>query len=808
MANGHGGGGHGGDRLYDNPADYENRFDYRHELDTGSRALENPDKLRQSLSEEEDREDHLHEMEQPAEHEVRFMAGIGKFIIPRNVDGTVANTWAAHDALVNDPRNGLAFDPEKYPNFDGIIFKKFPQIMHYPGLVKNVERFRNDQYADIFNDGSFDPGDEVYVPHIESLASALGEGLANNAWHKRLFTDGIDVDIANVEGVGAAEMYKYLLSIQSKPGFFQPLVINFRKLLGLPIRDWNLPDIADTPFSDENLAAPLVPHKAVARISDVAPLLDDPDARAVAISEQLVDTAIKLRSIDLLEELPREESLEHARRILRFLRLLEGADKDTESFLSLGSLEVQMAKKEAIGELMQIYAGQLKAAHLRDPQFVSLDAPLEDASNASGALAMAVAFHTLDGLPEHHPATQRLETKVDALPEEADMREGQAFARLLDIVELGLERASGQQVNALAPVERLQVVSKRFRSLDELDEPAREESLVHARIILRPREWFSDPAFRSLVRSDRPEDKLAVAMKLEEMADMYRNLLFEAEQATPGIMNDPTVKKATDAVGGFAQAVALFAVMAIPTSIASAQQISATEGLDLGQMQDRTRDRVLASEGGRSQEASSMEAEEQSIEAKMETIEQAMEMLEQSISHKKKRGRGGRSSRSKTGLTRSAKRRSAGDLDGDGVADKYQNKVPAAQQIRVDVKQAARREDKAARGDKMAVQGGTSGKMDGADKKLLPAEREAMKEAAKTVRVDGKQEKPNAMHGLNPAAQSEIKKLGGDLRAISEQLKTLAPPATITADSKIAPDDKTFAARSADQMQKAGSLKI
>ena len=153
-----------------------------------------------------------------AQSRVQFFPNLGKFIIPRE------NSWAAHARLVNEDRTDLHFDPTKYPAFDAIIAQRcgieglynpaHKDYKKYEGLRTNLEVLRNDIMGFYLNDGSFDAGDEKYVPYMASIAETLGDALANDRWHTRPFTRSMSVDVANVEGVGAAEMYKYLLSRQ------------------------------------------------------------------------------------------------------------------------------------------------------------------------------------------------------------------------------------------------------------------------------------------------------------------------------------------------------------------------------------------------------------------------------------------------------------------------------------------------------------------------------------------------------------------------------------------------------------------
>ncbi len=176
-----------------------------------------------------------------------ILPGAGKFI------PLAEYSWEAHAELVKDIRNGLRFDPPTHL-FDHIIAKKLgnralydpsqPAYAKYEGLRTNLEVLRN--YLNAHMD----------APRIATIAEALGDVLANDKWWKRPFTRWLSVDVAGVEGVGAGEMYKYLLEVQHKPALLQPIRAALNALIGIPDRHWRLPPLEATPFSQANLASP------------------------------------------------------------------------------------------------------------------------------------------------------------------------------------------------------------------------------------------------------------------------------------------------------------------------------------------------------------------------------------------------------------------------------------------------------------------------------------------------------------------------------------------------------------------------
>ncbi|MDE3015484.1 MAG: hypothetical protein KGI29_00970 [Pseudomonadota bacterium] len=252
MPNGHrNGGGEGGgdiDQLWESSA-YERKYDASDTEVNSSSFLEQPDFQREALLRQQ-----LAQQggAAPAPRVVSFWPDVGPFAIPAE------NTWAAHVALISDDRKGLQFNPAKHPYFDNIIAARFPAALlpENAGLRANLEVLRNDIMGIYLNDGSFDPGDEAYIPLIATIADSLGNALAGDTWWKRPFMPSISVGVANAPGVGAAEMYTYLLEIQDKPGALASIGEFFRSKLSMPTRAFGLPPLAQTPFSPPGLAAP------------------------------------------------------------------------------------------------------------------------------------------------------------------------------------------------------------------------------------------------------------------------------------------------------------------------------------------------------------------------------------------------------------------------------------------------------------------------------------------------------------------------------------------------------------------------
>lgn len=711
----------------------------------------------------------LREAALAAQSRVHVFPSVGKFIIPDE------NTWAAHAVLVKDLDQNLYFNPEKYIYFDKIIADKLnlPALTDpkhkdydkYEGLRTNIAILRNDIIGMYVHDGSFDPGDEVHIYDITSIAEALGDALSGDKWYKRPFVDTFSIDVANVEGIGAREMYNYLLSVQIKPaGMFEEMRNRINYAFGIPNRSWALPPLEETPFSPKNMAEPPPLAKQCFTPSELAQACANDDYM-ITLSGAMAATAGNLFSPDTLPPPVHKNAIEEARTILRWLRNLQFSDRDMEEWISHGSPPERAAKAEAVTRLAEIFGGLL-ARHAHQQPALMNNLAVEDARSAIGAMAQGMMLYSLSVLPANHPDAKPIAEVLDSMPKEWELRDQQSVAQLLDTLETGLGQVTGVAVGEKSAVDRLLEMSQnitqsayKLRSVREMRPPAREESIELAREILRKLKnlSFSDRPIEELVVQGHPEDKAALAQKIEEMVEMYQNLLFEAVQVNPGLIYDPRIKEANDAVGSFAHAVKLMAAKEIPTSMAAAQQISA----DVTQMPEewkdslhnQTIDRLVASmEGGLEQAVSDLEMAEQ--QAQEQEDEVAQEMAEAAVLHseyaRRKRKRK-RKCRSGAGASKMLKTHLALTAD-----------------------------------DYVLKQGRFA---------------ETGHHAHHPERHPSQPAQQSAPMGLKPEDLALIQQLGGNLRNIGHQAQNL-PVQQVQADDHIAPDDKTIAQRLTEEQQR------
>lgn len=597
----------------------------------------------------------------------------------------VENTWAAHDQLIRAFRGELDFNCDRYDYFDGIIAARLgnpaltdsalPDYPRYDAMRGNIAVLRNFILSHYESKGECADPDRCQE-RLQSIAESLGQALANDTWGTRAFTRSTSVDIANIDGVGAMEMYKHLLELQEKPTSRQPLISNLRSFLALPDRDWGLPQLAESPFHPSALAAPppgfvgmpvARPEDGGGSDTDMQQrdpenrLLTtgqsssteerDPVAGSIAVTEQIVRTARRLYTLDTLADIPREESIEEARRILRHLRNMAFTDRSMEEFLEAGTPVTVAVKKQAFSRLADIFAAHLKHAQSGNPAITRTSPAVAQARDTVAAMALELAEHTRRMLHDDDEREQRLNQLIDSLPQAAELHMTQPVERILETFELGLELACGRELTSTS-LERLSTAAGRLEQHSillqhpEQDAHMQEESLELARSMLGRMAQLplADRTLADFVEHAPAAEQAAFAQQLEALVCVYRNLLLEAAQNNPEIVQDLRVKEANDAVGGFAHAVKLMAAKEMPNSIASAQQISAEAAREPGQWKDLSHHAVnrliKSAEGGLEKAIGEMaqDAEEQEEDLAQEFVEAALLHTDQGRRRKRRRG--------------------------------------------------------------------------------------------------------------------------------------------------------------------------
>lgn len=311
--------------------------------------------------------------------------------------------------------------------------------------------------------------------------------------------------------------------------------------------------------------------------------MDDVISKLHNSSNSLLDIAYGLQSPETLPVLATaDSSIEVARKTLRFLRNLHDIAQDMEDWMYIGELPQQQTKADYLHNLISIYAAQVKIAQLSNPDLLT-HFTIDHANHAAGSIALSIAMHTLENLPDGDPLITPLEKKLDGVLPEWENRQSQSVEKLIDAIESGLTHLANKPIGDRSPVDRLLEVSanlqeavRQLYSIDEMEEEAREESVELAREILRKLKnlSFSDKPIEESIDTGRPNEKLALSQRISEMVDMYKNLLFDAMRVNPEIINDPRVKNANDAAGWCSNGVAMMAAKEIPTNATAINQIS------------------------------------------------------------------------------------------------------------------------------------------------------------------------------------------------------------------------------------------
>ncbi len=766
----------------------------------------------------------------------------GPFVIPAE------NTWAAHNHYLKATQGEMGFNPERYAYFDAIIAKKLnnpaltdPKHEGYARLDAmrgNIAVIRNFVLGHYEQTGEFKEGARPQIERIESIAESLGQALSNDKWGTRAFTRSTSMDVANIDGVGAMEMYKYLLEIQETPTVRQPMLASLKSFLALTNRDWALPQLAESPFHPAALAAPPpgyvstpLPkpdttsdtYDADAQSRDLetkaetkAPETKEQQAPAasaekdaitesIEITEQAVKTANNLQSIDTLAEVPRDESVEEARKILRNLRNMEFNDRSMEEFLDQGTPSAIVAKKQSFARLIDIFSAHLKNAQNGNPHLAQANAAVEQARDTSATIALEMAEHTRRMLREDDERERRLNQLIDSLPKEADLRITLPVERLLETLELGLETVSGREL-AHSSLERLMLSSERMEHHAVLmnealrgQEAAREESIELARsVLLRLQQVpYGDQTLQEFIETAKPREQAAFAQQIEELSGMYHNLALEAAQTNPEIVQDNRITEGANTVKGFAHAVKLMAAKELPNSIASAQQISAADSgapENWNDLSKQTVNRLVKTAEASLEKALGVMA--QSEEDQEEDIAQEMveAALTQSDTSKRKKKRRGGDAKPRSGKGAKKQKKKMLDIN----ADDYSLKQGRFAEESKDMRKESHVAGSSIAGTKVVKtqqkQTQNRAVLD-ADDRLQGTGRFAdqspimgMSSRATTINTSAKNPnapKISAPKGLKDTDLAAIQQLGGSLRNIGNQM------ASVTGTEKLPPDNRT-----------------
>jgi len=529
----------------------------------------------------------------------------------------------------------------------------------------------------------------------------------------------------------------------------------------------------------------------------------------------LLNVAKLLRTPEALTPPTQDLSVEVGRKTLRMLRNLQGLHENMESWLRIDDLQAQAAKAELLKTLIFIYVGQVKIAQLTNPDLLN-HFTVENANDAAGAVALSVALHTLDILPETRPEFAPLDESLDELPATWDLLQAQSVEHLLDDIEGGLSHLLNKPMGDRSPLDQLLEISEKIKqtarelySIDTLEEPAREESIELAREILRRLKnmVFSDKPIEDAVDKGKPNEKLAFARKIGEMVDMYKNLLSQATTSNPELLRDPRVKKANDSVDDCANGVALMAFRELPSnmvaSLTSNNNNAELKDLERKAAEQRTAENIMKNmEGGidiAAEEISANKEQNSKSESKEHTHKNNAEQA-------KAQAEAARAARRRARRDRAAMVQQQQQAPRQPTPQPQQNRLQTNRsQTNVVSSQAGQtrqsqttqvQNTKTQNTQNQQVKSTKNSGLAGLDMEAISA----IRQAGSALRSSSQQARgllnDNAKLAQASAQATQTGGGGGDKRGVSGNS---GKAEEVSADDKISPDDKSFAQREQDQ---------
>ncbi len=389
---------------------------------------------------------------------VKFRTGIGKFVIPRE------NSWAAHRQLIRDPKHNLGFAPLRYPFFDYVIaenvdyaplndphHKAFGKLV---GMRENLAILRNYLFQEFFPDGSFDQNDVKKVPKILAISSFLAEAIDNDRYIPSFGKPRIDKSKANQYGTGAQYMYKKILERQTTHSWIRPWMRKpFEIMFGISGRNWGLPRLEDSPFSDANLQKPPPPpvySYTEDELFAVAAALANKDPRSPRdaakyhadtinrIADNFVNTHHTYSSVEMMRQPVKRQSVEIAKDILRKLKVKIG-----RGFIAHGltpDATANLNLLDAIEGVIDVYEFHLAKATARDPRLLHHPV-IAKANDAVGKLGYVAKVEALR-MAEHGQDDQlgkALYNQIMHMPKDWHHPKEKRFGELFDQIEAGLD---------------------------------------------------------------------------------------------------------------------------------------------------------------------------------------------------------------------------------------------------------------------------------------------------------------------------------------------------------------------------------
>ncbi len=405
-----------------------------------------------------ERAEMLREMhEEGSSGRIQFWPNVGKFIIP------VEETFAAHQQLVQKGADGakLGFDTQAYRFFDRVIVETAgrPDIFdpnratygQYAPLRENLAALRNYVMGTYMTDGSFDPGDERYIPQLVSMATEVGRAISNE---KRLlpalFAPSLDTKLLNMEGDGAAYAYRHLKKLERTTGLFNSVVSDIRRWMGMPVREWDLPPVEYTPFSEDglNARAPLDPLT-----------MSDEKLRAYAQKLALEKVQAQEQEEAAVEEslnnATKRETVEHGITILRWFKDIKFSDRSPQSILQDGSADEKREMVGVVAKFVGFYQQIMSRAMARDPS-LSNSEQIQQGNEAAKVLKHSIELMAKLEKPKSIADTMSVSVDETRQPDKWNELKGHTVDRLMQTLKGALEHTFGSMEQQVDDHERAQ----------------------------------------------------------------------------------------------------------------------------------------------------------------------------------------------------------------------------------------------------------------------------------------------------------------------------------------------------------------
>lgn len=387
---------------------------------------------------------------------VQFRKGIGKFLFPTE------NTWAAHRDLIKEPALALNYNTANYPRFDNIFHQNVNykpiwdysqgRFKSYDVLRENMAIVRNYIMTEYFADGSVDANDAQKVKNMAQIAKHIADGMNNDKWLFNPFKHTIKIEKANLPGTGAQYIYNQILKHQNYHSWLAPIMWPLSFIFSSLHRDWDLPALADSPFSDAALRRPPPTHgeqdmsdediMAIAEMMDKDSIVPQDISEQYAqgidgIAEDFTHASAMYTTVEELQEPTRRESIELAKEILRKLKVKFG-----EAFIENG-LTASAANNFSILDSLK---GAVRVYEFHLHKVMQLDAAIMDnpavlaANKAIGKLGYIAKLEVLRVASKNgdKKMASTVEKQLMDMPKSWQPGANETFASILDDLDSGL----------------------------------------------------------------------------------------------------------------------------------------------------------------------------------------------------------------------------------------------------------------------------------------------------------------------------------------------------------------------------------